>query len=299
MRTKVRFFENTADIPDPKRSILEPAGCGPEVAEVTDDDIQGMRFAYLVVELYSDDPRLPILQGRFQALGLEPLERRWDEYTEEELDAARLLIMSYDNNETVFGGPRLGTTYDMSEACPRCGAGARQTSAMFIDGEDLPKLEGRRASATYYKDMLVDEKLAGTLAESGLTGISFRGVFAAFEEKGPIELPWRQICAAHTLPRMSPRSTGIEPYKPCACGRSSFTNPAEVPMRLAYRATDVADIRDVNVTWEWYGEVKFNGDVSKAVFPCPLFLVTPKVRRIFLDAGVTGFDWIPIRVEES
>ena len=28
-------------------------------------------------------------------------------------------------------------------------------------------------------------------------------------------------------------------------------------------------------------------------------LVTPKVRRVFRDAGVTSFDWLPIRVEED
>ncbi len=299
MKTKVRFYENTSDIADPKGSLLEPAGCGPDVAEVMEDVIRGKRSAYVVVELDSDDPRLPLLQGRFQALGLDPLEGRWDEYTEAELDAAPLLVMSCDFDASVYGGPRLGTTYDMSEACPRCGAGARQTSAMFIDGEDLPKLEGRRASATYYKNMLVDEKLAGVLAESSLTGISFQGVFAAFEEKNPIQLPWRQLCATHALPRMSPRSTGVKPYQSCACGRSSFVTPAEVPLRLAYRARDVADIRDTNVSWEWWGEVKFNGDVSDALFPRPQFLVTPKVRRNFLDAGVTDFNWIPIGVVDE
>jgi hypothetical protein len=28
-------------------------------------------------------------------------------------------------------------------------------------------------------------------------------------------------------------------------------------------------------------------------------LVTPKVRRVFLAAGVTSFDWLPIHVEET
>ena len=55
----------------------------------------------------------------------------------------------------------------------------------------------------------------------------------------------------------------------------------------------------MNVTWEWFGDFNFEGDVSNALFPYPLFLVTPKVWRIFRDAGVTGFDWIPIRVEDG
>ena len=73
----------------------------------------------------------------------------------------------------------------------------------------------------------------------------------------------------------------------------------ELPTRLVYRASDLEDIRDVNVTWEWFGEVNFDGDVSDALFPYPWFLITPKVWRIFRDAGVTGFDWIPIHVVDA
>ncbi|MDI3291173.1 hypothetical protein [Polyangium sp. 15x6] len=254
---------------------------------------------FTIVTLDERDERLPRLLHLLTERGASWLERRYDCFTDEELESSRLLIMSYDFDATVFGGPRVGTTYDMSDACKRCGAGARQTSAMILEGEDLHKLEGRRAAATPYDDMLVDEKLANVLAESGATGISFRGVFAAFEKRGHIQLAWRQICATHTMPRMSPRSTGIFPYKPCPCGRSSFTREAEIPLRLAYRAADIADICDVNVTWEWFGEVNFNGDVNDSVLAAPYFLVTPKVWRIFQGAGVTGFDWIPIRVVDE
>ncbi|MDI3288183.1 hypothetical protein, partial [Polyangium sp. 15x6] len=209
------------------------------------------------------------------------------------------LLMFYNMHDTVFAGPRVGTTYDMSEACRRCGAGARQTSAMVVDGEYLHILEGRRVAATCYNDILVDEAMARTLAESGATGFSFRSVFAAFEKRGHFQLPWRQLCATHILPPMSPRTTGLEPYKPCPCGRSSFTTRPEIPTRIVYRASDVVDIRDVNVTWEWLGHVDFNGDVSDSVLPYPAFLITPKVWGIFRDAGVTGFDWFPIRVVDE
>ncbi|MDI1450009.1 hypothetical protein [Polyangium sp. 6x1] len=227
-------------------------------------------------------------------------ESRYDCFTDDELEAARLILMAaHSILDGIFAGPRVGTRYDMSEACKLCGAGARQTSAMVVDGESLHLLEAKRTIHTCYNDILVDEKLAGALAESGATGISFRGVFAAFEKRGHFQLPWRQLCATHTLPRMSPRSTGIQPYKSCSCGRSSFLTPSKFPTRLVYRAADVADSRDVNVTWEWFGEVKFNGDVYDSVLPYPMFLVTPKIWRIFQGAGVTGFDWIPIQVVDE
>ncbi|TKC99225.1 hypothetical protein [Polyangium fumosum] len=252
------------------------------------------------VTLEVDDSRLTKLVQALAEQKVRFWERRWDVYTNAELEAARLLAVWYFSPEgSIFAGPRVGTTYDMSDACKHCGAGARQTSAQVVDAKELHVLEGRRAAATCYNDMLVDEKLAAALAESGATGLAFRGVLAAFEQRGHFQLPWRQMCATHTLPPMSPRSSGVEPYTPCVCGRSSFSMPEEVPLRLAYRSSDLVDIRDVNVTWEWFGDFHFEGDVSDALFPYPLFLVTPKIWRIFRDEGVTGFRWLPIHVVDE
>jgi hypothetical protein len=292
VRTEVTIhFDGTELLGDP-RTVLESIGCGPDVADISEALV--LKRLPIYVTLDETDERLPKLLALLEQHGADWWEGRHDCFTDEELEAASLLAMSYDINATVFGGPRMGTTYDMSEACERCGAGARQTSAMIIEGEDLHKLEGRRAATTPYDDMLVDEKLAATLAESGATGISFRSVFVAFEKRGHLQLPWRQLCATHTMPPMSPRSIGIEPNALCICGRSGFNTT-----NLVYRASDLVEVQDVNVTWEWYGYSKFNGDVHDSVLPSPFFLVTPKVWRIFQDAGVTGFDWIPIRVVDE
>ncbi|MDI1434409.1 hypothetical protein [Polyangium sorediatum] len=294
MWTEVRILLINKRFPGGPQTILGPAGCGPDVAVL--DEVANCTL----VTLDERDERLPLLLGLLKEYDKDWTLRRRDRFTDEELEAARLLVVRYwALPGSIFAGPRVGTTYEMSEACQRCGAGARQTSALVVDGKELHVLEGRRAAATCYDDMLVDEKLAGALAESGATGLSFRGVFAAFEKRGHFQLPWRQLCATHTLPPMSPRSTGVGPYLPCPCARSSFETFEEVPLRLAYRASDVTDIRDVNVTWEWFGEVGFEGDVSNALFPYPFFLVTPKVWRIYRDAGVTEFDWIPIRVVDE
>jgi len=292
MWTEVRLILINDRFPGGPQTILGPAGCGPDVAildEVADATI---------IILDETDERLPVLLHLLEDYEDDWAERRSDRFTEEELESARLLIMSYDPNANVFGGSRLGTTYDMSDACNRCGAGARQTSAMIIEGEYLPKLKDRRAATTSHDEVLVDGKLAEALAQSGATGLSFWDVFASFK-RGGIKIPWRQVCATHILPPVSPRSTGLEISQPCPCKRSCFSGKEEEPLRLAYSAADLADIRDVNVTWECYGFSKFNGNVSDSVLPYPLFLVTPKIWRIFKDAGVTGFEWLPIRVVDE
>ncbi len=296
MRTIAKIWFDGLDLPGDPRAVLASIGCGPDVAEIADTPVLNRLHVWVTLDV--TDERLSKLLALLKKHGADWWEIRSDRFTDEELEAAPLLRMWY-TDDTVFGGPRMGTKYDMSDACKRCGTGARQTSAMIIDGKDLHELEGRRAAATPYNDILVDEKLSKVLAESGVTGISFRGVFAAFEKRGHFQLPWRQLCATHTMHPMSPRSTGIEPYEPCSCGRSGFDTPREIPTRLVYSASDLKEIRDVNVTWEWFGHVNFNGDVSDAVLAHPWFLVTPKVRRIFLDAGVTDFNWLPIHVVDE
>jgi hypothetical protein len=262
------------------------------------EDVPVLRQVEVWVTLDDTDPRLPVLLQLLKQHGESWLELRRDRYTDEELDRARLLIMQSKNDDEVFGGPRLGTKYDLGGACSVCGAGARQTSALLIDGEEVPKLEGLRATSTYYSDIIVDDRLAEELEGIGATGLSFRSVYAVMPDKRQIKLRWRQLCAAHTLPPISPRSTGIERRDGCtSCGRSGFFTRMDDPPRLAYRARDLDGVEDVNTTWEWFGDWKFDGNVSEALFPYPWFLVTPKVWRVFRDAGVTSFDWLPIRVE--
>ncbi|TKC98501.1 hypothetical protein [Polyangium fumosum] len=297
MRTVAKIWFDGLDLLGDPQAVLESIGCGADVAKI--DDAPVLNVLHVWVTLDVTDERLSKLLALLQEHGAQWRDLRGDRFTEEEIEAAPLLNMWFNVTDTVFGGPRMGTTYDMSKACERCGVGARQTSAMIIDGEDLHKLEGQRVAATPYNDILVDEKLAAVLVESSVTGISFRGVFAAFEKRGHIQLPWRQLCATHTMPPMSPRSTAILPGDLCSCRRSGFDTPWEVPIRLVYRTSDLTGIRDVNVTWEWFGDTHYEGDVGDALFAYPRFLVTPKVRRIFLDAGVTGFHWLPIHVVDE
>jgi hypothetical protein len=299
MKTEVQVLFHAQHIPGGLEAVLGPAGIASGAVEVQDFTMQGKRQIWVDLTLDETDERLPILLGLLEQHGEAPWLNRWDRFTDAELEAAPLLLIAPKPQLEIFGGPRVGTTYDVADACKVCGAGARQTSALLIDGENLSDLEGRRAASTYYSDIIVEERLAGELASSGITGLSFRGVFAAFETQVRLQLPWRQMCAAKTLPPMSPRSTGIIRHKHCACGRSGVTATHEQPTRLVYRAKDLADIQDVNLTWEWFGEPKFNGDVGRALFPYPWLLVTPKVWRICRDAGVTQFDWIPIRVVDE
>lgn len=258
------------------------------------------RLECVTVTLDANDERLRVLLDILSKHNITWRDWRRDYYTEEELESARLIIMAPLPERTIFGGPRVGTLYDLKDACRACGAGARQTSALMIDAEDVRNLEGLRVASTFYCDTIVDERLAEELECADAKGLSFRSIYAVMKGGRQTKLRWRQLCAARSLPRMSPRSTGVKPYRPCSsCDRSGHAGSSSDPPRLAYRARDVADIDDVMTTWEWFGDVKFNGDVSEALFAYPWFLLSPKVMRILREAGAPAFEWLPIRVVDE
>ena len=113
--------------------MLVPARCGPDVATV--EDVPVLRQVVVWVTLEETDPRLTVLLQLLEQHGEEPLEYHEDRYTEEELDGARLLVMHPNRECEINGGVKWGMTYDLSGACPACGTGGRQTSAVFVDGE--------------------------------------------------------------------------------------------------------------------------------------------------------------------
>jgi hypothetical protein len=298
MRPEVRIRFAGNHIPGGAQTILGPAGCGPDVATV--EDVPVLRQIEVWVTLAEDDARVPLLFDLLRKHNETWLEIHEDRYTDEELDSARLLLMWPNYECEIDGGIRRGVTFDLSEACRACGTPARQTSPMFIEGEQIPKLEGHRAGATYVELPLVDERLAAELEESGATGLYFRSVYAVMEDGRQVKLRWKQLCAKRSLPPMSPLTTGIEPYGECkVCKRNGYTRSSEAPTRIVYRASDLADTDDVNMTWEHYNEASLEPNMRDTHLSYPYILVTPKVRRIFRAAGVTEFDWIPIRVVED
>ena len=296
MRTVVRIRFAGNHIPGGAQAILGPAGCGPDVATV--EDVPVLRQVEVWVTLEEADPRLLMLFQLLKQHGESWLEFHEDRYTEEEMDGARLLLLHPNRECEIDGGVEWGMTYDLSGACPACGTGGRQTSAVFVDGEHLADLDGKRAGATYHGHILVDEGLAADLEGTGATGLSFRAVYAVMPDKRQRRLRWKQICADRTLPPMSPRTTGLAREQACqVCQRNGYFRMKEAPTRIVYRESDLHEAQDVNLSWEnmWFAVLE--PDLRDSLLSWPWLLVTPKVWRVFRDAGVTSFDWLPIRVE--
>ena len=296
MKTVVRIMINGHHIPGGPQTILGPAGCGPDVAKV--EDLAAIKEIVVLVTLEVTDPRLPVLLELLKPYDDDPLMDYDDCFTEEEMNSARLLVMRPNREVDLFGGVEYGMTYDFSGACPACRTGGRQTSALFIDGKQLPLLEGRRAAGTIFYHLLVDEGLEQDLLRSGATGITFRSVYALMPDGRQRKLRYRQLCANRTLPPMSPSTTGLLRDRACeVCRRNGYCQTRAAPTRIVYRAADLRDADDVNTCWENLGYAIIEPELRDSLLSYPWTLVTPKVRRVFLDAGVTELDWFPVRVE--
>ena len=229
--------------------------------------------------------------------GVKDDTSRYIEYSEEDLQNARLLHMIRDINVNVSSGLQYGTKYDMTEACANCGTGARQTSALYVDGDDLPKLRKHRAIGTWDKHILVDGGMVKKLKDAGVTGISFGDVRARLKNDKWTSVARDQILIEHVMPPMRGELTANDERYLCkVCRRGGRQDFSKKP----YRAEDFTGMQDFNLTWEFLGDF-FPADKEKGrgvKWPWPSVLVTPKVMNIFREAGVKTFQWTPVGIEE-
>jgi hypothetical protein len=300
MRTNVYISFDSDNIPGGAQVVLEQAQCGTDVAEM--DEMPATRRLGVKVTLEEKDPRVQLLLDLLRYHKVDWNAYHDDAYTEEELDSGRLLLMMGNGWNEIGGGVRFGTMYDLSDACPACGTGGKQTSPLFVDREDLRNLKGSRAGETYHgRHLFVDERLAEELERIGATGLTLGEMYAEFREKRMVKLPWKQLLAARTLPPMSPSTTGLSRMEDACkvCSRNGYCGTNEEPLRVVYRSSDIREVDDVNFSWEnkWFADLK--PDLRESLLSWPWLLVTPKVRRVITGAGVTCFDWLPIRVEDG
>ncbi len=119
-------------------------------------------------------------------------------------------------------------------------------------------------------------------------------------DRRQVKLRWKQLCAARTLAPMSPRTTGLVRERACeVCWRNGYFQTDREPTRVVYRASDLREADDVNLTSENLGYAILEPELRESLLSYPWTLVTPRIRRVFCDAGVTAFNWIPVRVEDA
>lgn len=294
MKVTIRFRAET--IPGEAATILVPTNCGPDVAEVVDGGIYDQRKIRVDVNLDESDERVEKVLALLRQHNVEVDLSTYPEYSDEDLQNARLLLVAPSVSEAdVTLAAWNGTKYDLKDACPNCQAGAKQSSPAYLDTYDKKAIQKHRAVLVSYHSLIVDGGMRKKLVDAGVTGISFGDVRMRLDNNKWSEVARDQVFATHTLPPMRGDRKPKDEKQVCkVCRRSGWYRLADTP----YREEDLVDVHDFNLTWEWFGE--FSPQDKEKNRPAtrskPHLLVTPKVMNIFREAGVKAFDWWPVNV---
>jgi hypothetical protein len=248
--------------------------------------------------LDGEDPKLAALRDLLRRKGIEWSERKEHVYTDAELRTFPFLCLSIERRPLDYGGPCLGTAYDLSRGCPQCGTGAVQVGPLFLPMTGLPKRG--LLTQTVFNEPLVAAPLAEALTKARVSGLELRQVrFYRNEEP----LPWWQMIAAHDMPKMSAATRGMvrdTDQPPCPqCERDGHFHTLHEPFEIVYRGegVDPSTLPDVVQTWErfccsWIDKE----DPRKSRFAYAAILVKPRVFDVFRFLKVKHARFVPVRI---
>jgi len=288
--------------------ILSRAGC-PELIPEKPLSILDKHNWLFSQTLDANDLRLQTLLSILQSEGIKTTKRLKYEYSDAELYLFPLLDLRLDCNSLESSGPELGTIYDLSKACSRCGAGAVQLSPLMVPLAGFPK-KGLIFTGAH-SEILVAEGVGKALELSHVTGIELRQV-RFYRNHEP--LPWWQIITSYEMPKIDPRTCGIitdevdhvredgmviRAMPPCPlCSRDGRYDDGNIPTEIYYRRgeADPEAVPDIVHTWECFGRSGwYPNEPKKCRFAPPLILVKPKVFDVFRRLKVKQARFNPVR----
>jgi hypothetical protein len=240
------------------------------------------------VTLDEGSAELDWLYEELAALDLDWGVTRQNVYDTEELRAAPLLRLVVRRAPNGVGGPEQGTEYDMSAACPRCGSGARQVSALHV--RELPKRGP--IFETLDGDYLVSERLRAAMLAIRPAGLELR---EAVEASTGDATGFFQLLAA-PLPAMDGATEGVLREDPCGtCNRDGHFSSPEQPERIVYRRTQLPNtVLDAHSTYELFGNSRLRSPFRESVFAQPLLLISTRLYEVFVEQRVPNVVFEPV-----
>lgn len=255
-------------------------------------------ISYKVV-LHRKDSKLNKILAELTKIGPERFNWNYKTeriYTDNELAQFTLLRMIVRTGRGE-GGPTYGTQYDLSEACPKCGTGAKQISPLVVKAGEVPYRKD--IFGNYDDDFLISPRLKERLKKSDLTGFEIRHVKTLGKTRGKFD--YSQLLFTNQLPPFA-ESSKIARSNPCPkCNRDGyFEFSIYEPTEIHYKSERFSKIKllDFNNTYECFGNSGINkDDFSKSHFAQPLILVTPNVLNIFRELKITQVDFEPVFID--
>jgi hypothetical protein len=241
-----------------------------------------------LVRIDSNDPRLPKIGDLQQRLRREQdrsFFHGWDiirTYRKQELDAAVLFHLKVTS---VFepAGEERGTGYDESKACSRCGAGAKQTTPLFLDVKRIPK--GKDIGSTIAGEIVVSRRTAELFVRHGITGAELLPIRSNPSSSAESQ-DWFQLSVARAHAEIiAPTRVGINPFNDdekaeCRCSLGDL-----IGLNLLSEVSIKSDSRgDADIICSR----QFIGVRRGLLRPERVILVSPKVRRLIESEKLKG-----------
>jgi len=141
-------------------------------------------------------------------------------YSRSELSDAKLLKVEF---RSAFEptGEECGTHYDESTACPECGAGATQTSELFLDGRRIPPM--RDCARSIAGELVVSHRFVSFFRDGNFSGAEFEPVRLANRGGEPSD-KWFQILI---------KSSPVDLHDNTRVGDNPFAEGAEAKYRCS------------------------------------------------------------------
>jgi hypothetical protein len=206
--------------------------------------------------------------------------------------SAKFWVLYLSRASQIYGGPGRGTQYDMSEACPLCGTGARLTGPLILRTGQFPKKAD--LFPTLDHELIVSPQLSAHLRGAGVTCLgTVQGV-------RPGNDGYAVLQRDATLPPFSQRTQGYEVERQCPeCKRDGHFNIPHVPLQLVYDSVEHNILAyDVLHTWECFGNSALRTPFRDSVFASPLHVVSNRFRTLLEEFSVRRMDFDPVVMNE-
>jgi hypothetical protein len=163
------------------------------------------------------------------------------------LDGFQWLLLRF-RSAGVPGGYNHDQSFDFSNACGNCGAGAQPLPTLVAN---LTEMRKKSFGYTAHEgQIIVRTELAEAISRAGLTGFSIRPVLHI--NRGEPDERYRWLRIDSQWPRMQNRRIlAVEDQCPI-CGRAGHFDTYAVPTEFWYEAPPV-EACDFNFTWEFFG----------------------------------------------
>lgn len=245
-------------------------------------------IGFYSIALPPSDPRLGHLRTALVELGASMSERLERSYTIREAAQAPAVWLSVARAPRGEGGPRHGTSFDLADACNRCGTGAAQTSPLVVLAQELPQ-----PTAQCWTTLAGDILVAASV-RSGWEGINGLDLLEARLPDGS-PTGWFQLLMREPLPPLSAATRGIRCDTLCdGCRRSGFFHAVDVPVELRFRERAEYLFDRAHSTWEWFGHGILREPFHRSVLAQPLLTIPGGAMEPLLRSWPKGLVATPV-----